>query len=221
MSNLYVQFCWECELIILTPYIPLCIHTTIYLSLLLSYGHLVYMGFFFFFSQSVSLEGLVLKLKLQYSGNLMGRANSLEKTLMLGKTEARGEGGNRGWDGWAASLTQWTWVWANPGRQWRTGKSGMLQFMGSQRVEHDRVTEQPPLFIYPFFYLMGIWSMWVFFFFQSLKALPWDCLYMCLLVHMCKYISWWVVGCKNDQLTLLAKLYIQIAHLLFSNTWYV
>ena len=53
-------------------------------------------GFFFFFSQSFSLEGLVLKLKLQYSGNLMGRANSLEKTLMLGKTEARGEGGNRG-----------------------------------------------------------------------------------------------------------------------------
>ena len=43
-----------------------------------------------------SLEGLMLKLKLQYFGNLMGRANSLEKTLMLEKTEAGGEGGNRG-----------------------------------------------------------------------------------------------------------------------------
>ena len=56
----------------------------------------LYGFFFFFFSQSFSLEGLVLKLKLQYSGNLMGTANSLEKTLMLGKTEARGDGGNRG-----------------------------------------------------------------------------------------------------------------------------
>ena len=93
----------------------------------------------------------------------------------------------------------------------------MLQFMGSQRVEQDWVTEQqPPLFIYPFLYLMGIWFMWVFFFFQSLKAPPWHCLYMCLLVHMCKYFSWWIVGYKNDQLTLLAKLYMQIADLLFS-----
>ena len=44
---------------------------------------------------------------------------------------ARGEAGDRGWDGWMASLTQWTWVWASSGRQWRTGKPGMLQLMGS------------------------------------------------------------------------------------------
>ena len=50
-----------------------------------------------------------LMLKLQYFGHLMWRANSLEKTLMLGKIEARREEGNRGWDGWMASLTQWTW----------------------------------------------------------------------------------------------------------------
>ena len=68
-----------------------------------------------------SLEGQMLKLKLWYFGHLMQRADSLEKTLMLGKTEVRG-GDNRGWDGWMASLTQWTWVWANSGRQWRTGK---------------------------------------------------------------------------------------------------
>ena len=53
-----------------------------------------------------------------------------------------GEGGNRAWDGWMASLTQWTWIWANSGRYWRTGKSDVLQFMGSQRVGHDLSTEQ-------------------------------------------------------------------------------
>ena len=48
-----------------------------------------------------------------------------------------GEGDNRGWDGWMTSLTQWTWVWVNSGSWWWTGKSGMLQSMGSQRVEHN------------------------------------------------------------------------------------
>ena len=62
----------------------------------------------------------MLKLKLQYFGHLMRRADSLEKTLMLGKTEAGGVRDDRGWDGWMASLTQWTWIWANPGRLWRT-----------------------------------------------------------------------------------------------------
>ena len=66
-----------------------------------------------------SFEGLMLKLKLQYFGHLMQRADSLEKTLMLGKMRA-GEGGGRGWDGWMTSLTQWTWVWASSGRWWRT-----------------------------------------------------------------------------------------------------
>ena len=53
-----------------------------------------------------------------------------------------GEGGNRGWDCWMASLTQWTWVWVSSRRLWRTGKTGKLQSMGSQRVGHDSVTEQ-------------------------------------------------------------------------------
>jgi len=46
------------------------------------------------------------------------------------------------WDDWMASLTQWTWVWANSGRWWRTGKPGVLQSMGSQRVVYDWMTEQ-------------------------------------------------------------------------------
>ena len=54
-----------------------------------------------------SLEGLMLKLKLQYFGHLMWRAHSLEKILMLGSTEVRKKGGNRGWDGWIALPTQW------------------------------------------------------------------------------------------------------------------
>ena len=56
-------------------------------------------------SPEYSLEGLMLKLKLQYFGHLMRRTDSLEKILMLGKMEAEGEGDNRGWDGWMASLT--------------------------------------------------------------------------------------------------------------------
>ena len=60
-----------------------------------------------------SLKGSMLKLKLQHFGHLMQRANPMKKTLMLGKSEAGGEGGGRGWDGWMASPTQWTWVWEN------------------------------------------------------------------------------------------------------------
>ena len=54
---------------------------------------------------------------------------------------ASGKRGDKGWDGWMASLTQWTWVWVNSGRWWRTGKPGMLQSIRSQRVRHDWVTE--------------------------------------------------------------------------------
>ena len=54
---------------------------------------------------------------------------------------AGGEGDDRGWDGWMASLTGWTWVWVNSGNWWWTGRPGMLWFMGSQRVRHDWATE--------------------------------------------------------------------------------
>ena len=52
-----------------------------------------------------------------------------------------GEGDDRGWDGWMASPTRWTWVWVKSGSLWWTGRPGMLQFMGSQRARHDWVTE--------------------------------------------------------------------------------
>ena len=57
------------------------------------------------------------------------------------RLRAGGEGDNRGWDGWMASLTQWTWVWVNSGSWWWTGRPGVLQSMGSQRVGHDWITE--------------------------------------------------------------------------------
>ena len=63
-----------------------------------------------------------------------------------------GEGDDREWDGWMASPTQWTWVWASSGRWWRIGKPDMLQSMGSQRVGHDWATT---------------WKVW-------LKTFNWD-----------------------------------------------
>ena len=58
------------------------------------------------------------------------------------RLRAGGEGDDRGWDGWMASPTQWTWIWASSGIWWRTGKPGVIQPMGSQRVGHDWATEQ-------------------------------------------------------------------------------
>ena len=60
--------------------------------------------------------------------------------------KAGGEGDDRGWDGWMTSPTQWTWVWANSGRQWRTRKPGVLHSVGSQRVWHDWATHNKMLF---------------------------------------------------------------------------
>ena len=80
-------------------------------------------------SPEYSLEGLMLKLKLQYFGHLMWRTDSLEKSERL---EAGGEVDNRGWDGSMASPTRWTWVWVNSGSCWWTGRPGVLQSMGLQ-----------------------------------------------------------------------------------------
>ena len=70
----------------------------------------------------------------------MWRADSFEKTLMLRKIEGR-RSNERGWDGWMASLTKWTWVWVNCGSWWWVERPGMLQSMGSHRVGHDYATE--------------------------------------------------------------------------------
>ena len=90
-------------------------------------------------SPECSLEGLMLKLKLQYFGYLMRRADLFEKTLMLGKIEGRRRKGWRGWDGWMASSTQCTWVWVDSGSWWWTGRPGMLRFLGHKEMD---TTEQ-------------------------------------------------------------------------------
>ena len=88
------------------------------------------------------LEGLMLKLKFQYFRHLMWRADSFENTLMLGKIGGRRRRGRQRMR-WLDGITdQWTRVWANSGRQWRTGRPGMLQSMKSQRIRQDLVTEQ-------------------------------------------------------------------------------
>ena len=66
-----------------------------------------------------------------------GKTDSLEKTLIWERLKVGGEGDDRGWDGWMASLTQWIWAWVNTGSWWWTGRPGVLWSMGSQRVRHD------------------------------------------------------------------------------------
>ena len=76
------------------------------------------------------------------------------KSWLIGKNSDAGrdwrqeEKGMTGWDGWMASLTQWTWVWVNSRSWWWTGRPGVLRFMGSQRVRHDWATDL-------------IWSEWL------------------------------------------------------------
>ena len=99
-------------------------------------------------SPECSLEGLMLKLKLQCSGHLMQRADSLEIPLMLETLKEGGEGEDRGWDGWMAPLTWWTWVWVNSGSCWWTGRPGVPLSMASQSIGVNR-TEQPSVTPYP------------------------------------------------------------------------
>ena len=92
-------------------------------------------------SPGCSLEGLMLKLKLQYFGRLMWRVDSLEKTLMLGGIGGRRRRGQQRMRCWMASPTQWTWVWVDSGSWWWTGRPGVVQSMGSQSVGHYWATE--------------------------------------------------------------------------------
>jgi len=90
-------------------------------------------------SPGCSLEGLMLKLKLP----ILWPPDA--KSWLIGKDPDAGkdwrEGDNRGWDGWMASPTSWTWVWVDSGSRWWTGRSGVPWFTGSQRVGHDWATE--------------------------------------------------------------------------------
>ena len=93
-----------------------------------------------------SLEGLMLMLKLQHFGHLRRRAH-WKRPWCWEILKAKGKGDGRGWDGWIASLTQWTWMWANTRRQQKTEQPGTLKSMERQEcqawqgVGHDFMTE--------------------------------------------------------------------------------
>ena len=88
-------------------------------------------------SPAHSLERLMLKLKLITLATWCKELTHWKRPWHWERLKAGGEGDDRGWDGWMASLTQWTWVWASPGSWWWTGRPGALQSMGLQRVGYD------------------------------------------------------------------------------------
>ena len=92
-------------------------------------------------SPEYSLKWLMLKLKLNTLATWCEELTHWKRSWCWERLKAGGEGDDRGWDGWMASPTWWTWVWASSGSWWWTGKSGMLQSMGSQRGEHNWVTK--------------------------------------------------------------------------------
>ena len=87
-----------------------------------------------------SLEGLMLKLSLQYLDYLMQRANSLERPWCWERLKAGGEGDNRGWDSWMASPSQWTWVWASSRSWW--WRWGSLACCSPWGLKESDTTEQ-------------------------------------------------------------------------------
>ena len=92
-------------------------------------------------SPGCSLEGLMLRLKLQYFGHRCEELTHWKRPWCWEGLRARGEGDDRGWDDWMASLTRWAWVWVNSGSWWWPGRPGVLRLMASQRVGHDWATE--------------------------------------------------------------------------------
>ena len=106
-------------------------------------------------SPGCSLEGLLLKLKLQYFGPGCVQLTHLKRLWCWETLKAGGEGDDRGWDGWMASPTQWTCVWASSWSWWWTRKPGMLQRMGLQRVRHYWATELNWQLIYNVVFVSG------------------------------------------------------------------
>ena len=92
-------------------------------------------------SPEYSLEGLMLKLNSNTLATWCKELIHLKRPWCWKRLKMGGEGDDRGWDGWIASLTKWTWVWVNTRSWWWTGRPGILQFMESQRVEHNWATE--------------------------------------------------------------------------------
>ena len=114
---------------IMATIIIIAINTTTHHFVLFLYERKPWLGYF---------SELLITLKLTFPSTLSFFAFYLNAWEIL---RAGGEGDDRGWDGWMASLTQWTWVWVDSWSWWWTGKPNVLRFMGSQRVGHDWATE--------------------------------------------------------------------------------
>ena len=92
-------------------------------------------------SPGCSLEGMMLKLNSNALATSCEELTHWKRLWCWEGLWAGGEGDDRGWDGWMASPTQWTWVWVNSGSWWWTERPVMLRFTGSQRVGDNLVTE--------------------------------------------------------------------------------
>ena len=92
-------------------------------------------------SPGCSLEGLMISWNSNILATWCKELTHWKRLWCWEGLGAGGEGDDRGWDGWMASPTRWTWVWVNSGSSWWTWKPGMLQSMGSQRVRHGWVIE--------------------------------------------------------------------------------
>ena len=113
-------------------------------------------------SPEYSLEGLMLKLKINPLATWCEELTHWKRPWCWERLRAGGEGDDRGWDGWMASPTKWTWVGVNSGSWWWTERPGMLRFMGSQRVGHNwtELKSSPilpslPLYPFPFSFLIS------------------------------------------------------------------
>ena len=146
-------------------------------------------------SPKYSLEGLMMKLKLQYFETWCKELTLWKRPWCWESLKAGNEGNDRGWDGFMASPTWLIWVWTSSGSWWWTGKSGVLQSMGLQRVRHDWVTEwnwwdhvllQYLLWLHVGFSWRMKWSLQV-----RLPVSEWDCRILLPVPFMIFASGWW------------------------------
>ena len=123
-------------------------------------------------SPGISLEGMILKLKLQDFGHLMRRVDSLEKTDAGRDLRAGGEGDDRGWDGWMALPTWWTWVWVNSGNSiFLLYNIASSIFLFSFYVNHCIFYSYSTNIFCGIFHILYLWTSLFFMFFSFFEVL--------------------------------------------------
>ena len=128
--------------------LPLSTHPVSLFILFVAFSRQEYWSGLPFLSQSIlkeispecSLERLMLKWNSNTLATWSEELTHWKRPWCWERMKERGEGDSRGWNGWMASPIQWTWVWVDSGSWWWTGRPGVLQFMGLQRVRHDWAT---------------------------------------------------------------------------------